>query len=81
MPTGTPEQVLKSIVNGINAGNLDGLMTLYDPKAAFTAQPGSSVEFRVDFEPSSGKNEGQDKDLEGRIFWRCGLGFLRQVWD
>ena len=41
MPTGTPEQVLKSIVDGINAGNLDALMTLYEPEAAFAAQPGS----------------------------------------
>lgn len=41
MPTGTPEQVLKSIVDGINTGNLDALMTLYEPDAAFAAQPGS----------------------------------------
>ena len=41
MPTGTPEQVLKSIVDGINTGNLDVLMTLYEPDAAFAAQPGS----------------------------------------
>ena len=26
MSTGTPEQVLKSIVDGINTGNLDALM-------------------------------------------------------
>ncbi len=41
MPTGTPEQVLKSIVEGINAGDMDALMTLYEPEAAFAAQPGS----------------------------------------
>ena len=29
----TPEQVLKSIVDGINTGNLDALMTLYEPEA------------------------------------------------
>jgi uncharacterized protein (TIGR02246 family) len=40
MPTGTPEQVLESIVDGINAGNLAALMALYEPKAAFAAQPG-----------------------------------------
>jgi uncharacterized protein (TIGR02246 family) len=38
---GTPEQVLKSIVDGINTGHLDALMTLYEPEAAFAAQPGS----------------------------------------
>ena len=37
----TPEQVLKSIVDGINTGDLDALMTLYEPEAAFAAQPGS----------------------------------------
>ncbi len=35
MSRGTPEQVLESIVDGINTGNLDALMTLYEPEAAF----------------------------------------------
>lgn len=35
-----PEQVLRSIVDGINTGNLDALMTLYEPGAAFATQPG-----------------------------------------
>ena len=38
---GTPEQVLKSIVDGINTGNLDALMSLYEPGAAFATRPGS----------------------------------------
>ena len=41
MSTATPEQVLESIVDGINAGNLDGLMPLYESEAAFATQPGS----------------------------------------
>jgi ketosteroid isomerase-like protein len=40
MSTETPEQVLKSIVDGINTGNLDALMLLYEPGAAFATQPG-----------------------------------------
>ena len=36
----TPQQVLDSIVHGINTGNLDSLMTLYEPGAAFATQPG-----------------------------------------
>jgi uncharacterized protein (TIGR02246 family) len=36
----TPQQVLKSIVDGINSGNLDALVSLYEPQAAFAAQPG-----------------------------------------
>jgi ketosteroid isomerase-like protein len=38
---GTPQQVLKSIVDGINAGNLAALMPLYESEAAFATQPGS----------------------------------------
>ena len=37
----TPEQVLASIVDGINTGNLDGLLMLYESDAAFATQPGS----------------------------------------
>jgi ketosteroid isomerase-like protein len=37
----TPEQVLASIVDGINTRNLDALMALYESKAAFAPQPGS----------------------------------------
>ena len=38
---GTPEEVLKSIVNGINTGNLDALIPLYEPEAVFATQPGT----------------------------------------
>ena len=38
---GTPEQVLESIVDGINTGNLDALMPLYEAEAAFATRPGS----------------------------------------
>jgi uncharacterized protein (TIGR02246 family) len=38
---GKPEQVLQSIVDGINAGNLDTLIPLYEPEAAFATQPGN----------------------------------------
>src|SRR4029078_3639279 len=36
----TPEEVLNSIVEGINTGNIDSLMTLYESGACFAAQPG-----------------------------------------
>jgi ketosteroid isomerase-like protein len=39
--TATPEQVLGSIVTGINSGNLESLMPLYESEAAFAAEPGS----------------------------------------
>jgi ketosteroid isomerase-like protein len=41
MPTSTPEQVLESIVTGINSGDLDSLLPLYERDAAFATEPGS----------------------------------------
>jgi ketosteroid isomerase-like protein len=41
MSTATPEQVLATIVNGINTGNLDSLLPLYESAAAFATQPGT----------------------------------------
>ena len=38
--TATPEQVLESIVRGINSGDLDSLMPLYETEAAFVPEPG-----------------------------------------
>jgi len=40
MSTATPEQVLESIVTGINSGELDSLMPLYESAAAFVPHPG-----------------------------------------
>jgi uncharacterized protein (TIGR02246 family) len=37
----TPEQVLGAVVEGINTGNFETLMALYEPEAAFATQPGS----------------------------------------
>ena len=39
--TATPTQVLASIVHGINSGDLDSLMPLYESEAAFATEPGS----------------------------------------
>ncbi|WP_458718726.1 YybH family protein [Candidatus Nitrosocosmicus sp. R] len=36
----TPEEVLNSVVIGINTGNLESLMTLYETDACFATQPG-----------------------------------------
>ena len=35
-----PEEVLNSVVEGINTGNLDSLMMLYETDACFASQPG-----------------------------------------
>jgi uncharacterized protein (TIGR02246 family) len=39
--TATPVRVLESIVRGINSGDLESLMPLYESDAAFATQPGS----------------------------------------
>ena len=39
--TETPEQVLEAVVEGINTGNFEMLMSLYENEAAFATQPGS----------------------------------------
>jgi ketosteroid isomerase-like protein len=39
----TPEEVLNSIVEGINTGDLDSLMTLYEADACFASKPGQIV--------------------------------------
>jgi uncharacterized protein (TIGR02246 family) len=36
----TPEEVLNSVTEGINSGDLDSLMTLYEADACFVTQPG-----------------------------------------
>ena len=36
----TPEEVLESVVEGINTGDLESLMTLYEPLACFASQLG-----------------------------------------
>jgi ketosteroid isomerase-like protein len=41
MSTASPTQVLESIVTGINTGDLESLIPLYESKAAFATQPGS----------------------------------------
>jgi uncharacterized protein (TIGR02246 family) len=38
--TQTPEQVLEAVVEGINTGNYDMLMSLYESDAAFATEPG-----------------------------------------
>jgi ketosteroid isomerase-like protein len=40
----TPEEVLDSITKGINAGNLESLMTLYESQPCFATQPGKLAE-------------------------------------
>ena len=41
MAAATPHQVLESIVSGINSGDLESLLPLYETDAAFVPEPGT----------------------------------------
>ena len=41
MPATTPEQIHRLFEDRFNAGDIDGLMELYEPNAALIAQPGT----------------------------------------
>jgi ketosteroid isomerase-like protein len=41
MPAATPEQIHRLFEDMFNAGDIDGLMELYESNAALIAQPGS----------------------------------------
>ena len=59
----TPEEVLDSITKGINAGDLETLMTLYEPQACFATLPGKAAT------SSDGIRESLHKfiDLNGKL--------------
>jgi ketosteroid isomerase-like protein len=46
MPATTPQQIHRSFEDTFNAGDLDGLMELYESDAALIAQPGSVAHSR-----------------------------------
>jgi ketosteroid isomerase-like protein len=46
MSSVTPEEVLRSVAECINTGNLDSLMMLYEPDACFAYQPGQFIKGR-----------------------------------
>jgi uncharacterized protein (TIGR02246 family) len=41
MSRASPEQVLQSVVDGINTNDVELLMSLYEPQAAFATSPGN----------------------------------------
>jgi uncharacterized protein (TIGR02246 family) len=81
---GTPEQVLKSIVEGINTGNLDALMALYEPGAGFATQPGSLTHGKAGLrEALAGFVAMKGKlDLKvTRVLEAGGLALVTTVWS
>ncbi len=43
MPATSPEELHQRWVDGVNRGDLDGLVALYEPEAAFVVRPGETV--------------------------------------
>lgn len=48
----TPEEVLRSVAECINTGNLDSLMMLYESDACFASQPGQFIKGRENIRQS-----------------------------
>ena len=84
MAQATPEQLLQSIVDGINTGNLDTLMTLYEPDAAFAAQPGTLAHGSAGIRQSLAAFVAMKGKLDltvTRVLEAGGLAFVAGVWS
>ena len=84
MAQATPEQLLQSIVDGINTGNLDALMTLYEPDAAFAAQPGTLAHGSAGIRQSLAAFVAMKGKLDltvTRVLEAGGLAFVAGVWS
>jgi uncharacterized protein (TIGR02246 family) len=80
----TPEQLLKSIVDGINSGDLDGLLSLYEPDAAFASQPGILAHGTTGVRDSLAAFIAMKGTLDiklTRVLEAGGLAFVAGVWS
>ena len=80
----TPEHLLQSIVDGINTGNMDALMSLYEPDAAFASQPGALVHGPAAVRASLGAFIAMQGTLDlkvTRVLEAGGLAFVAGVWS
>jgi uncharacterized protein (TIGR02246 family) len=80
----TPEQVLRSVAECINTGNLDSLMMLYESDASFASQPGQFIKGREGIRQSlqsfvdmKGKLESKIK----RVFQASNLVLVISDWS
>lgn len=80
----TPEEVLRSVTECINTGNVDSLMTLYESDACFASQPGQFIKGRdgirqsiQEFINMSGKLESKIK----RVFQASNLALVISKWS
>jgi len=80
----TPEQVLASIVDGINTGDLDALLTLYESDAAFATQPGRLARGVSGVRESLAAFTGMKGTLDlkvTRVLEAGGLALVTGVWS
>lgn len=80
----TPEEVLHSVTECINSGNLDSLMMLYESDACFASQPGQFINGRANIRQSlqgfvdmRGKLESKIK----RVFQTSDLALVISEWS
>jgi uncharacterized protein (TIGR02246 family) len=80
----TPEEVLHSVAECINSGNLDSLMMLYESDACFASQPGQFIKGREGIRQSMqgfvdmrGKLESKIK----RVFQTSNLALVISEWS
>jgi uncharacterized protein (TIGR02246 family) len=80
----TPEEVLHSVAECINSGNLDSLMILYESDACFASQPGQFTKGREGIRQSMqgfvdmrGKLESKVK----RVFQTSNLALVISEWS
>ena len=84
MSRATPEELLQSIVDGINTGNLEALMSLYEPEAAFAFQPGSLAQGSTGVRESLAAFVAMKGTLYlkvTRVLEAGGLAFVAGVWS
>jgi len=80
----TPQQLLQAVVDGINSGDLDGLMTLYESDAAFAAQPGTLAHGTAGVHQSITAFLAMKGQLDlkvTRVLEAGGLAFVAGVWS
>ena len=80
----TPQQLLQAVVDGINSGDLDGLMTLYESEAAFAAQPGTLAHGPAGVRQSITAFLAMKGKLDlqvTRVLEAGGLAFVAGIWS
>jgi ketosteroid isomerase-like protein len=77
----TPEEVLNSVVEGINSGDLNSLMTLYEADACFASQPGQIAKSPESVRQSLINPKGK-LDLKGkRVLQASNLALVTSEWS